>query len=78
MVHKDIYGQTGVRFDEIDLFYTYLTMQDEFGKLIARNAKSGAVFMVYGLSNVMPRLDGFRLLTNERSLKGILALYQKL
>jgi hypothetical protein len=75
-VHESITMDTGVRFDEFDLFYTYLTMQEEFAGLIARKAKKGSVFMVYGLGKILPQFDGLRLLT-KRPLEGILALYQK-
>jgi hypothetical protein len=75
-VHESITMGTGVRFDEFDLFYTYLTMQEEFAGLIARKAKKGSVFMVYGLGKILPQFDGLRLLT-KRPLEGILALYQK-
>jgi hypothetical protein len=75
-LHESITVETGVRFDAFDLFYTYLTMQEEFAELIARKAKKGSVFMVYGLEKILPRFDGLRLMTN-RPLEGILALYQK-
>ena len=77
-VHEAIYEETGVGFGEFDLFYTYLTMYGEFADLIGRKAKRGSVFMVYGLDKVLPRLEGFRLLTPERPMEGILALYQKI
>jgi hypothetical protein len=76
-LHRRIKKQTGVGFDEVDLFYTYLTMQEEFAELIADKAKKGAVFMVYGLEKILPQFDGFELLTPGRSLEGILAIYQK-
>jgi hypothetical protein len=50
---------------------------EEFAELIARKAESGALFMVYGLEKIVPRFTGFRLLTPERPLEGIIALYQK-
>lgn len=75
-LHESITMETGVRFDEFDLFYTYLTMQEEFADLIARKAKKGSVFMVYGLEKILPQFDGLRLLT-KRPLEDILALYQK-
>ena len=75
-VHESITMETGVRFDEFDLFYTYLTMQEEFAGLIARKAKKGSVFMVYGLGKILPQFDGLRLLT-RRPLEDILVLYQK-
>ena len=64
-------------FEDFDLFYTYLTLQDEFAELIAQRAKAGAVFMVYGLDRIMPRHRDLRLLTPGEPLKGIVALYQK-
>jgi len=76
-LHDRIHHETGVRFDQFDLFYTYLTMHEEFAELILRKAKRGAVFMVYGLEKIIPRFTGLRLLTPERPLEGIIALYQK-
>jgi hypothetical protein len=77
-LHDRIHHETGVRFDQFDLFYTYLTMQEEFAELIVQKAKVGAVFMVYGLEKIIPRFTGLRLLTPERPLEGIVALYQKI
>jgi len=75
-LHRAIRERTGLGIRDFDLFYTYLTMQEEFAGLIARKAKTGAIFMVYGLEKILPRWDGMTLLT-ERPLEGILALYQK-
>ena len=77
-LHDLIHFETEVRFDQFDLFYTYLTMQEEFAELILRKAKPGALFMVYGLEKIIPRFAGLRLLTPERPLDGIIALYQKI
>lgn len=77
-LHDRIRRETGVRFDRFDVFYTYLTMMEEFAELIVRKAKPGALFMVYGLEKILPRLDGFHLLTPEKPLEGIIALYRKL
>ena len=77
-LHESIKREAGVRFEDFDLFYTYLTMYEEFSQLIARKARKGSLFMVYGLKKVLPRLDGFRLLTDERPLNGIIALYEKI
>jgi hypothetical protein len=74
-LQEKISREAGVSFDAFDLFYTYLTMQEEFGDLIARKARKGALFMVYGLDRVLPRFDGLRLLGPP--LEGIVALYQK-
>jgi len=77
-LHDRIRHETGVRFDQFDVFYTYLTMQEEFAELIARKAKPGALFMIYGLEKILPRFTGLRLLTPERPPEGIIALYQKI
>lgn len=75
-LHTAIKEETGIGIEDVDLFYTYLTMQDEFAGLIARKAKKGAIFMVYGLEKILPRWDGLTLLTKQ-PLEGILALYKK-
>ena len=75
--HEKIATRTGLPFEEFDLFYTYLVMHEEFASLIRKKAKSGSVFMVYGLDNIMPRYKGFRLLDHLSPMQGILALYQK-
>jgi len=77
-LHDRVHHETGVSFDQFDLFYTYLTMQEEFAELIARKAKPGAFFMVYGLEKIIPRFTGLQLLTPDRPLGGIVALYRKL
>lgn len=76
-LHNTVKMETGIAFDQFDLFYTYLTMYEEFADLIRRRAKSGALFMVYGLDRIQPLLRGLRLLSRGRPLEGILALYQK-
>ena len=75
-LQQTIKQETGIGIGDFDLFYTYLTMQEEFAGLIARKAKRGAIFMVYGLEKILPRWDGMTLMT-EQPLEGILALYQK-
>ena len=45
--------------------------------MIAKKAGKGAKFMVYGLDRIMPVIKGFRLLTRDRPMAGILAVYQK-
>jgi hypothetical protein len=76
-LHETISAKTGASFEEFDLFYTYLTMQEEFAELIARKAQPGSLFMVYGLDAILPPFKGLNLLTPERAMEGILALYQK-
>jgi hypothetical protein len=76
-LHERVRQKTGLGFDAFDLFYTYLTMQEEFAELIRHEAKKGALFMVYGLEKILPRFGGLRLLTPDQPLEGVLALYQK-
>jgi hypothetical protein len=75
-LHEKIRKETGVALEAFDLFYTYLTMQEEFAQLIRKRAKQGALFMVYGLKDILPNFPGLRLLT-PKPLEGIVALYQK-
>lgn len=76
-VHDTLEKETGIAFEDYDLFYTYLIMHEEFSELIRKRARPGARFMVYGLSHIMPRYPGMRLLTDPRPLGGILAVYEK-
>ena len=76
-IHETIKERTGASFEEFDLFYTYLTMYEEFAELITQKAKRGAVFMIYGLERVLPKLNGLQLLTPGKLMEGIVALYQK-
>jgi hypothetical protein len=76
-LHERVRHKTGLGFDAFDLFYTYLTMQEEFAGLIRQKAKKGALFMVYGLERILPRFPGLSLLTSGNPLEGILALYRK-
>ena len=75
--HKKIRRKTGVAIDNIDLFYTYLTLHEEIADLVDREARPGALFMVYGLEKILPRYDNLELLTPEAPLQGILAVYRK-
>jgi SAM-dependent methyltransferase len=76
-IHAVVERKTGIGIHAFDLFYTYLVMQEEFAAMIAEKAKPGAVFIVYGLNRIMPRLDGLRLLEDLSPMEGILGLYQK-
>jgi hypothetical protein len=75
--HAAIRRETGVSFEEFDLFYTYLVMHEEFAELIATKGKRGAIFMVYGLEKILPTYEGFHLLDHISPMEGILAFYQK-
>ena len=76
-IYRRIEKETGVGPADFDLFYTYLSMYEEFAQVIADKAKKGSVFMLYGVERILPRLEGLHLLTPQRPIQGILALYQK-
>lgn len=76
-VHEDILRATSLRFEDFDLFFTYLTMHEEFGGLVARKGRRGAVFMVYGMDLVLPKLPGLTLLDGISPLENKLVLYRK-
>jgi hypothetical protein len=77
VVHETVAQKTGVKFEDFDLFYTYLIMHEEFAELIAEKAKSGAVFMVYGLHRILPRYQGLVHLDNLSPMEGVLGVYRK-
>jgi len=76
-LHDSIAERTGLRIEAVDIFYTYLVMHDAFAEMLAETAKTGAVFMVYGLHKILPRYPGFRLLEHLSPMEGILALYER-
>jgi SAM-dependent methyltransferase len=75
--HQEILSHTGLGLGDFDLFYTYLIMHEEFADMIARKARKGAVFLVYGLDRIMPSYAGLRLLSNLSPLQGMLGVYIK-
>jgi hypothetical protein len=72
-----ILAATGMRFADMDLFYTYITLHDLFADKIAREAKKGALYMIYGFSRILPRYDGLELLVPDLGGQGIVSLYGK-
>jgi hypothetical protein len=72
-----ILAATGLRFSDMDLFYTYITLHDLFADKIAREAKKGALYMIYGFSRILPRYDGLDLVVPDLGGQGIVALYGK-
>ncbi len=72
-----IRSETGVGFSDIDLFYTYITLHDLFAEKITREARRGALYLVYGFGKVLPRYDGLDLLIPDVASQGIAALYTK-
>jgi hypothetical protein len=75
--YEHIENTINVRFEEIDLFYTYITLHDLFGAKIAEEAKPNALYLVYGFSRILPRYQGLELIIPDVASQGILALYGK-
>lgn len=75
--YSRIKSETGVRFTDIDLFYTYITLHDVFAELIAAEAKTGALYLVYGFNRVLPRYQNLEVLVPDLGEQGIAALYRK-
>lgn len=69
--------QTGVRFEDVDLFYTYITLHDVFAELIEQHGRPGALYLVYGFNRVLPRYDSFELVLPDLGSQGIAALFRK-
>lgn len=77
-MHETMLRNTGVSFKDFDIFYTYLTMHEEFAGLISREGKEGAIFIIYGLDRIMPDLYGFERLTLDGPIQNILGIYKKI
>ena len=75
--YEHIENTTNIRFEEIDLFYTYITLHDLFAAKIADEAKAKALYLVYGFSKILPRYQGLELLIPDVASQGIVALYGK-
>jgi len=75
--YMEILKVTGLRFGEVDLFYTYITLHDLFAEKIAREAKCGALYLLYGFGRILPRYQGLKLLVPDLGSQGIVALYGK-
>jgi SAM-dependent methyltransferase len=75
-LHMEIQCEAGVGFEDFDLFYTYLTMHEEFSELIVNRARRGAHFIIYGVEKIIPKLKGMKLITPE-PMENILVIYKK-
>jgi len=75
--YKQMESTINVRFEEIDIFYTYITLHDLFGAKIAAEAKPKALYLVYGFNKILPRYQGLELLIPDLASQGIVALYGK-
>jgi SAM-dependent methyltransferase len=75
--YQRIRSETGVCFEDVNLFYTYITLHDRFAEKIAAEASPGALYLVYGFSKVLPRYENLELLLPDLACQGIAALYRK-
>ena len=75
--YEQIESTINLRFEEIDIFYTYITLHDLFGAKIAAEAKPKALYLVYGFNKILPRYQGLELLIPDLASQGIVALYGK-
>ena len=75
--YEQIESTVNVRFEEIDIFYTYITLHDLFAAKIAAEAKPKALYLVYGFNKILPRYQGLELLIPDLASQGIVALYGK-
>lgn len=74
--YERISKETGVNFSDIDLFYTYITLHDLFAEKIVREAKSGALYLVYGFHKILPRYKGLTVVIADVGSQGIATLYR--
>lgn len=75
--YQQLFESTGIRYTEIDLFYTYITLHDLFAEKISKEGKEGALYLVYGFNKVLPRYEGLELFAPDVAGQGIAALYIK-
>lgn len=75
--YQRIRSATGVGFEDVNLFYTYITLHDRFAEKIAAEASPGALYLVYGFSKVLPRYESLELVVADLAGQGIAALYRK-
>ena len=76
-IYQHIEDAINIRFEEIDLFYTYITLHDLFATKIAAEGKPKSRYLVYGFSKILPRYGGLELLIPDVASQGIVALYGK-
>lgn len=75
--YEQMESTINVRFEEIDIFYTYITLHDLFGAKIAAKAKPKALYLVYGFNKILPRYQGLELFIPDLASQGIVTLYGK-
>ncbi len=75
--YKKTARETGLGFEDFDVYYTFLVMHDEFAELVAQKAKKGSIFITYGLNRVFPKHQGLTFLKHLSPMQDALAIYQK-
>jgi hypothetical protein len=76
-VYPRIQRETGVRFSDVDLFYTYITLHEVFAEKIRQDGKEGALYLVYGFHRVLPAYPGLELLIPDVGGQQIASLFVK-
>lgn len=74
---EQVRARTGASFEDVDLFYTYITLHDVFAERIAEHGRPGAFYLVYGFNRVLPRYEAFDLVNPDVAARGIAALFRK-
>jgi hypothetical protein len=72
-----ILEKTGHGLDSFHIYYTYITMYNEFAELLRDHARPGSIFMIYGFDVILPKLQDFLFLERVSSVKSKLAIYRK-
>ena len=75
--YKQMQAATGFSFTDIDFFYTYITLHDLFGTMIAEKGRSGSFYLVYGFNRILPAYPSLRLVDPDVGSQSIAALYRK-
>jgi len=75
--YEIIFKNTLITLQDIDIFYTYITLHDAFAGFIAKEARYGSFYMVYGFNAIIPRYEGLTLITPDVGNQGLIALYRK-
>jgi len=68
-VYEKIRIATGYKISDIDVFYTYLFMYNEFSEILRKKGRKGAFFIIYGVGDIIPRLEGLEYI--DFSIKGL-------
>ncbi len=75
--YKVIKQKINVELENVDLFYTYITLHDAFANMLKERARKGSYYMVYGFSGILPQYDGFELINPDIANEKLIALYRK-